>query len=256
MIGEERSRCLILPETYGNRINSKYLKCKSLGSIHIPVSCFSFTKSCLNFSGPVDCSTSGYPVLHHLLEVTQTHILWVGDAIQPSHPLSPTLSSCPQFSQYQGLFQWVSSLHQMAKVLELQLQHQSFQRLFRVDTFQDTSLISLQSKGFSRVFSSTRVRKHEFFCGQPSLCRQLYIWTSPNGQYQNQIDYILCSQRWRSFIQSAKTRLGVDHGSDHELLIAKFQLGCLLLSVFWTAAAQISDHLGHLILCHQWSSSP
>ena len=232
MIGEERSRCLILPEMYGNRINSKYLKCKSLGSIHIPASCFSVTKSCLNFSGPVDCSTSGYPVLHHLLEVTQTHILWVGDAIQPFHPLSPTLSSCPQFSQYQGLFQWVSSLHQMAKVLELQLQHQSFQRLFRVDIFQDTGLISLQSKGFSRVFSSTRVRKHEFFCAQPSLCRQLYIWTSPNGQYQNQIDYILCSWRWRRSIQSAKTRQGVDHGSDHELLIAKFQLGCLLLSFF------------------------
>ena len=54
--------------------------------------------------------------------------------------------------------------------------------------------------------------------------RRLYIWTSPDGQYRNQIDYILCSQRWRSFIQSAKTRLGADCGSDHELLIAKFRL--------------------------------
>ena len=54
--------------------------------------------------------------------------------------------------------------------------------------------------------------------------RRLYTWTSPDGQHQNQIHYILCSQRWRSSIQSAKTRLGADCGSDHELLIAKFRL--------------------------------
>ena len=54
--------------------------------------------------------------------------------------------------------------------------------------------------------------------------RRLYTWTSPNGQYQNQTDYILCRQRWRSSIQSAKTRLQADYGSDHELLIDKFRL--------------------------------
>ena len=54
--------------------------------------------------------------------------------------------------------------------------------------------------------------------------RRLYTWTSPDGQHQNHIDYILCSQRWRSSIQSAKTRLGADCGSDHELLIATFRL--------------------------------
>ena len=54
--------------------------------------------------------------------------------------------------------------------------------------------------------------------------KRLYTWTSPDGQYQNQIDYILCSQRWRSFIQSTKTRPGADCGSDHELLITKFRL--------------------------------
>ena len=54
--------------------------------------------------------------------------------------------------------------------------------------------------------------------------RRLYTWTSPDGQHRNQVDYILCSQRWRSFIQSAKTRPGADCGSDHELLIAKFRL--------------------------------
>ena len=54
--------------------------------------------------------------------------------------------------------------------------------------------------------------------------RRLYTWTSPDGQHQNQTDYILCGQRWRSSIQSAKTRLGADCGSDHEILIAKFRL--------------------------------
>ena len=54
--------------------------------------------------------------------------------------------------------------------------------------------------------------------------RRLYTWTASDGQYQNQIDYILCSQNWRSSIESAKTRLGADCGSDHELLIAKFRL--------------------------------
>ena len=54
--------------------------------------------------------------------------------------------------------------------------------------------------------------------------RRLYTWTSPDGQHLNQTDYILCNQRWRSFIQSAKTRLGADCGSDHELLTAKFRL--------------------------------
>ena len=58
----------------------------------------------------------------------------------------------------------------------------------------------------------------------PTYKRRLYIWTSPDGQHRNQIDYIFCSQRWRSSIQSAKTRLRADCGSDHELLIAKFRL--------------------------------
>ena len=63
-------------------------------------------------------------------------------------------------------------------------------------------------------------------CQTSGIClkRRLYTWTSPDGQHRNQTDYILCSQRWRSSIQSAKTRLGADCGSDHEPLIAKFRL--------------------------------
>ena len=65
------------------------------------------------------------------------------------------------------------------------------------------------------VIANTRFQQHK---------RRVYTWTLPDGQYQNQIDYILCSQRWRSSIQSAKTRPGAECGSDHELLIAKFRL--------------------------------
>ena len=83
------------------------------------------------------------------------------------------------------------------------------------------------------VWNETRQRLIEFFQENTVLIantlfqkhrRRLYTWTSPDGQHQNQIDYILCSQRWRSSIQSAKTRLGADCGSDHELLIAKVRL--------------------------------
>ena len=80
----------------------------------------------------MDCSTPGFPVHHQLLELTQTHVHRVGDAIQSSHPLSFP-SPAFNLSQLQGLFQGASSSHQVAKVLEFQLQHQSFQRIFRTD---------------------------------------------------------------------------------------------------------------------------
>ena len=78
-------------------------------------------------------STPGLSVHHLLLEFTQTHVHWVGDAIQPSHPLSPPSPSAFNLSQNQGLFKWVSSSHQVAKVLEFQLQYQPFQWVFRTD---------------------------------------------------------------------------------------------------------------------------
>ena len=89
-------------------------------------SCCSVTKSCLTLCDPMDCSTPGFPILHHLLKFAQTHIYWVGVAIQQSHPAL-------NLSQHQGLFQWVGFLHHVAKVLELQLQQQFFQWIFRVD---------------------------------------------------------------------------------------------------------------------------
>ena len=100
----------------------------------------SVTWLCPALCDPVDCSTPGFPVHYQLLEPTQTYVHWAGDAIQLSHPLSspsPHLSSPspPAFnlSQQQGLFQWVNSSHQMAKVLKFQLQHQSCQWIFRTD---------------------------------------------------------------------------------------------------------------------------
>ena len=82
---------------------------------------------------PMDCSTPGLPVHHQLPELTQTPVLWVSDDIQPSHPLSSPFPPTFNLSQHQGLFQWVSSSNQVAKVLELQFQHQSFQWTSKTD---------------------------------------------------------------------------------------------------------------------------
>ena len=91
----------------------------------------SVAQSCLTLCDPMNCSTPGFPVHHQLPELLQTHVHQVGDAIQPSHPLSSPSPPAFSLSQHQDLFQWVSSLHHVAKVLELQ--HQSFQWIFRID---------------------------------------------------------------------------------------------------------------------------
>ena len=88
--------------------------------------CCSAAKSCLTL-WPMNFSTSGLPVPHHLPEFAQVHVHWNGDATQPSHPLLPSSPFAFNLSQHQGLFQWVGSSHQVVRVLELQLQHQSFQ---------------------------------------------------------------------------------------------------------------------------------
>ena len=93
----------------------------------------SVTQLCLTVCYHMDCSMTGFPVHHQLSELVQTHVHQEDDAIQPSHPLSSLSLSASNPSQHQGLFQWVSSLHHVAKVLEFQLQHQSFQWIFRTD---------------------------------------------------------------------------------------------------------------------------
>ena len=96
---------------------------------HVPTSAVHF--SSVAWSWPtlwdlMDYSTPGLPVHHQFLELTQTHVHPVGDALQPTHPLSSPSPPALNLSQHEGLFKWVSSLHQVAKVLEFQLQHQSF----------------------------------------------------------------------------------------------------------------------------------
>ena len=111
----------------------------------------------------MDCSTPGSPILYSLLEFALVHVHWVGDAIHPSHPLLPSSPFALSTSQHQGLFQRFDCSQQVAKVLELQLQHQSFQWL--------TGLISLLSKGLSRVFSSTTIWvKGLSNCSQQASC--------------------------------------------------------------------------------------
>ena len=99
------------------------------------VSLSSAAESCPTLCDPIDCSMPGFPVYHQLPELAQTHVHRVCDTIQPSHPLSSPSPPAFSLSQHQGLFQWVSSSHQVAKVLELQLQlqHQSFQWIFRTE---------------------------------------------------------------------------------------------------------------------------
>ena len=118
----------------------------------------------------MDCSTPGFPVLHYLPEFAQTHVHWVGDAIQSSHPLLSPSPPTFNLSQHQGLFQCVGSSHQVAKVYGASVSASvlpiNIQDLFPLGL---TGLISLQFRGLSGVFSSTTVRRHQFLSAQPFL---------------------------------------------------------------------------------------
>ena len=131
----------------------------------------SVAQLCSTLCSPTNCSTPGFPVHHQRPELTQTHVHWVSDAIQPSHPLSSPSPPAFNLSRHQGVYQWVSSSHQVAKILEFQLQHQSFQWMNIQDWFPLglTGWISSQFKGLWRVFSNTTVQKHQFFRAQLSL---------------------------------------------------------------------------------------
>ena len=129
-----------------------------------------FGHSVVSLCDPMDCSTPGFPVFHYLPELVQTHVHQVGDAIQPSHPLSSPSPPAPNPSQHQGISQGVSSLHQVAKVLEFQLQCRSFQSNIH-DWFPLglTGLISLQSKGLSSLtpqLKSINSSALSLLCGQ------------------------------------------------------------------------------------------
>ena len=123
--------------------------------LHQSVQFSSVTQSCRTLCDPMDCSTPGFPVHHQLPEFTQTHIHRVSDAIQPSHPLMSPSSPAFNLSQHEALSQWVRSSHLVAKVLEFQLQHQSFQWIFRTDFRRDGLIGSPRSPRDSKESSST-----------------------------------------------------------------------------------------------------
>ena len=124
----------------------------------------SVTQSCLTHCNPVDCSMPGLYVYHQPPEFTQTHIHWVSDAIKPSHPVLSPFPPAFSLSQHQGLFKWVSSSHQVAKVpASASVLPMNTQDWFPLGW---TGWISLQSKGLSRVFSNTTVQTHKFFVAQ------------------------------------------------------------------------------------------
>ena len=101
------------------------------------ISISSVTQSCLTLCDFMNCSMPGLPVHHQLLEFTQTQVYWVNDSVQPSHPLLSPSPLALNLSQHQGIFKWVSSSHQVAKILEFQFQHQSFQWILRTDFLED-----------------------------------------------------------------------------------------------------------------------
>ena len=140
----------------------------------------SVAQSCPTLWDPMNHSMPGLPVHHQIPEFTQTHVHRVGNAIQPSHPLSSPSPPTPKPSQHQGLFQWVNSLHDVAKSIGVS----ASASVLPMNT-QDwsplgwTGWTSLQSKGFWRVFSNTTVQKHQFFSTQLSSQSNSHIHTWP-----------------------------------------------------------------------------
>ena len=129
-------------------------------SIRLWSCCCTVAKLCPTICDSMACSTLDFSVLPYLPEFTQIHVLWVDEAIQPSHPLSPPSLLALNLSQHQGLFQWVVSLHQVAEVLEFQLQHQFFQQTFRNSQLQRSSLSCL----LSAVLTATALSAHPDPC--------------------------------------------------------------------------------------------
>ena len=132
--------------------------------------CCSVAQSCLNLCNPIDCNKPAFPVFHRLPGFAQTHAHWVSDVILPSRPLSTPSPPAFNLSQHQDLFQWVCSFasggQSIGPSASASILPMNSQGWFPLGL---TGFISLQSKGLSRVFSSTTIQKHKFFSAQPSL---------------------------------------------------------------------------------------
>ena len=146
--------------------------CSTFGSLHT-AGCCSVAQSCPTLCNPLDCSTPGFPVLHHLLELAQTHVHWIGDVIQPFHPLSSP-SAIPVSGSFPVSWLFVSSGQIIWTSASASVCPMNIQDWFPLEL---TNLVSLQSKRLSRVFSNTTVKKHQFFSVQPSLWSNSHIHT-------------------------------------------------------------------------------
>ena len=127
------SQLILLLSFHGAVKSQTWMSDSTTKTIFPYVQFSSVAQSCPTLCNPMNRSTPGLPVHHQLPEFTQTHLHWIGDAIQPSHPLSSPSPPAPNPSQHQGLFQWGNFSHEVTKVLEFQLQHQSFQLTPRTD---------------------------------------------------------------------------------------------------------------------------
>ena len=144
----------------------------------------SIAQACPTLCDPMGCITPGFPVHHQLLELAQTHVHWVGDAIQPSHPLSFPSPPAISLSQHQGLFQWVSSSHQVAKVLEFHLHEYSGLISFRMDWL---DLLAVQGTLKSLLQCRTQFKSIDswalsFLCG-PTLTSLYDYWKNHTFDY-------------------------------------------------------------------------
>ena len=153
-------------------------------------------QSCPSLCNPMNCSTPGLPVQNQLPESTQTHVHRVGDAIQPSHSLSSPSPPALNLSQHQGLFQWVSSSHQVAKELEFQLQHQSLQWTPRADLLRMDWLDLLAIQGTLKSLlqhhssKASILRRSAFFIVQLTSIHE--YWKNYSFDYTDLCPQSLC----------------------------------------------------------------
>ena len=149
----------------------------------------SVAQSCPTLCDPMNRSMPGLPVHHHLTEFTQTHVHWVCDAIQPSHPQSSPSPPAPNPSQNQSLFQWVNSSCEVGQSTGVSASASFLPKKSQGWSPSEwTGWISLHSKGLSRVFSNTIVQKHQFFGALPSSQSNSHIHTWPLEKPQPWLD--------------------------------------------------------------------
>ena len=144
---------------------------------------------CLTLCDPMDCSMPGFPVHHQHLELTQTHVHWVGNAIQPSNPLSSPSPPTFNLSQHQGLFKWVSSSHQVAKYWSFSFSISPSNEYSGLISFTMDWFDLLAVQGIVKSLPSTTVQKHLYFSAQPSLWPKSHIcndyWKNHSPDYMD-----------------------------------------------------------------------